>query len=77
MFYSHFDDPAILEALQANRLKWHIFKVKQRGQFSYSTDRQIPFESNSLVQEVVDFGESSSAFQKLRLLSNFFSLVSA
>jgi len=69
-------DPALLEALNTNRLKWHIFKVKQRGVFSFSTDREMPFESDNYIQNVVDFGASSNSLQRFKIRTDDLTFVS-
>jgi len=60
-------DAQLLNAIKTNRVKWHIFKVKQRGVFSYSTDKERTMQLDRVREEAVDFGTTSNSYQRFKI----------
>ena len=60
-------DPRMISAIKTDRVRWHIFKVKQRGVFSYSQDRERSLQLDRVREENVDFNQVTNSFQRFKI----------
>ena len=60
-------DPRILNNI--SRVRWMVFKVKQRGVANFSTFNQDVTRGNQARREQIDFNEISRSFQNLKVSS--------
>ena len=60
-------DPRILNNI--SRVRWMVFKVKQRGVANFSTFNQDVTRGNQARREQIDFNEISRSFHNLKVSS--------
>ncbi len=63
-------DRALMNAIKSGTVRWHVFKVKQRGVFSYSRDKERSMELDRVRDELVDFKSVSNSFQRFKIKSD-------
>jgi hypothetical protein len=60
-------DPKILNNI--SKVRWMVFKVKQRGVADFDTFNQDVVAPNFVRRQLIDFNEVSRSFQNLRISS--------